>query len=250
METIASIPELLHAVKEDSSTWGKGIRPWFRGEPESKTPVLPSLYRGEHDEDLLLQHFRLKASVYGLRHTPPRDRHTDQWLFLAQHHGLPTRLLDWTEGALVALLFALQEKSPVLWMLNPIAMNNLSLPADRQRHTYSFDWTWVESDDPINIYNENIRGAWQKDNKGTDLPVAVLTTYTHPRMSAQRSCFTVHGRKKESLSELVPPSVLKRYSIDPSVRDDLIGDLDLLGVSCATVFPDLDGLAKDLRNKL
>ena len=56
----------------------------------------------------------------------PMREHTDQWLFLARHAGLPTRLLDWSEGALIALHFALKDPNPVVWMLNPLDLNDLS----------------------------------------------------------------------------------------------------------------------------
>lgn len=249
---------------------------------------MPKLYRvatdgRRHNENRLLQNFRLKAPTLGLREIPNRDE-TDQWLFLAQHFGLPTRLLDWTESLLAALYFALKAKDPVVWMLDPIELNNLSLDPDRRRDDYIFPLTWlspekipvkrrdlaalqyrtVELEDgeikhqlvlprefvvPQNIGNGNIRDAWEseKEKVGTDLPVAILPTNIHPRMSVQKSCLTIHGLKRKPLSQLVRgKGILKKYVVSKRVRCGLLSELRLLGVSESTLFPDLGGLAKEL----
>jgi hypothetical protein len=195
----------------------------------------------------------MKAPTFAAVGACPDREATDQWLFLAQHVGLPTRLLDWTEGALIGLYFAVRagdsvqvEPAAVVWMLNPIGLNracatpNLS-PGDQ------FPLTWHDPEKgPKNIGFENIAGAWEGDTRGTKLPVAVQPTNIHPRMSVQRSCFTVHGIDKASLADQVP-QLLRRYDIEPKHREAIQADLRLLGISHLTLWPELDGLARELR---
>jgi len=250
-DAISSLETLLERVRADANDWTFA---WFRGEPDTETPLLPRLYRPtgdgrRYDENRLLQFFRMKAPTFASSAIPNRED-TDQWLFLAQHVGLPTRLLDWTEGALVGLHFALLEDCPVVWMLNPLELNRLSVDADRQAVTTEFPLTWFSpTDGRTNIGSINVQGAWENDAVGTDRPVAVQATNTHPRMSVQRSCFTVHGKNKASLKDQVPPQYLKRYVIDPGNKPQLRRDLTLLGIGHSTVFPDLDGLARESRER-
>lgn len=258
-QSIVSVEEFIKETKNDYEKWGIEF-PWFRGEPSCETPLVPRLYRkkwkNDYYENRLVQYFRMKAPTLGYGRTPHRD-HIDQWLFLAQHVRLPTRLLDWTESSLIGLYFALQEKKPIVWMLNPFALNALSISDDTEKPTFNiYPITWhdpteLEPKAKRNIGFENIAGAWLNDTRGVTLPVAVQPTNVHPRMIAQRSCFTVHGRRKESICDLLSKhandkDILTKYVIDGSKSKQMLDEIRILGVSCATLFPEHDGLAKDL----
>ncbi len=248
---IQTVDDLIKVVRQDSSCWHPKEPVWFRGEPASGNALLPTLYRDglARHENALLQMFRARAAAF-YNAVPDREK-TDQWLFLARHSGLPTRLLDWSEGVLIALHFALREDKPVIWMLNPLELNDFasnrtdSSPGEARQ----FPLIWHRPELPIvNPAFENLRGAWELDGPGVALPVAVYPTHVHPRLRAQRACFTIHGKRKEGLNSLVPDRLLKRYEIDPASRQAMRKDLLHLGVTDSVAFPDLDGLAKELTN--
>jgi len=252
---INSLENYIGHIREHTSQWGDGVIPWFRGEPgDVETPLLPKVFRKTedgrlHDENQLLQMFRMKAPSFSQGTTPQRTN-TDHWLFLAQHVGLPTRLLDWTDSALIGLYFALKSTSPSVWMLDPFGLNELSVTfkkAEDEQSARSFPLTWFDPRGTIkNIGIENIKGAWERSYDGLDLPIAVHPTYLHPRMSAQRSVFTIHGARKDPMVEIIPDRILRKFVIDPSASHSMLSDLHMLGIHDSTAFPDLDGLASEL----
>lgn len=217
---------------------------------------MPSLYRtstGSARENQLLETFCARAAAFSQDALPDRKK-TDQWLFLAQHVGLATRLLDWSEGALIALFFASRENEPIVWMLHPLHLNYHAGGAPptvdpNSLREFPLPWFNPRAAGVVNIANQNMRGAWEQDRVGVDLPVAVHPTYVHSRLRAQHACFTVHGKRKDSLHVLVPDSILKRYVIDPTCRLAIRRELAVLGVTESVAYPDLDGLARDLRDR-
>lgn len=260
-KTVGSIPEFVEAVSTELAEWVP-VFPWFRDESATfSTPLTPMVFRtprreyrndtselaGHHyDENGLLQSFRRRAHLMGLPIVPLRHE-TDKWLFLARHVGLPTRLLDWSGNALVGLYFAMFEKEPVVWALNPHELNLKSAPGSRPN---VFPLTWFPGEGEKNIGFKNVQAAWRLGEGATELPVAIEPTNIHPRMNAQHSFFTVHGNVKAPLCEQVGPSCLRNFRIEIEHRDSAIRDLRRLGVAHSTILPDAEGLAAELRRLL
>ena len=97
-EYFGSTAEFLGALSKLSTTIGDEAV-WFRGHSKASFNLLPSLARDPkalERESLLSKRF--KQNAYPFRQTPPQSEW--EWLFLMQHFGIPTRLLDWTESPL------------------------------------------------------------------------------------------------------------------------------------------------------
>lgn len=275
---IQSVTDLISRIKENLTLWDDGTKPWFRGESGDETPLRPKIADFDHNqENYFLQSFRRKAG--GLANVPPRD-HIDMWLFLAQHYRVPTRLLDWTEGALHALYFAINRhnKHPRIYMLNARRLNDLAgaktyplnypLTFDTPFSTIYIQLAWQNRDlgkikrsikdqlqqFPQNQTQEQIKkGQEAIDGISVKIPIAFPATYQDQRMIAQRSCFTIHGESLASIPEILKESnidlsdCLFEYKIDADKTNELLKELNILGISAATIFPDLDHLADDLR---
>jgi hypothetical protein len=130
------------------------------------------------------------------------------WLVVAQHHGLPTRLLDWSLSPLVACFFA---------------VNDLS-----------------DTDGAIFIYNvKSFRKEEVIDVHNLREITAFMPSHSTKRIAMQSGFFTIHPTSKiqlndGSISKLIIPSERKRYFLDR---------LSKYGVHHGTIYPDLDGLS-------
>jgi hypothetical protein len=109
---------------------------WWRGQANSSWPLRPAIMRKpywKYQEPSRTIAFRLRAQTR--HHDCPEWKDTASWLFLMQHYGLETRLLDWTESPLVALYFAVADDDATdgaLFALNPGLLNQLEQPDPNQ----------------------------------------------------------------------------------------------------------------------
>lgn len=206
----------------------------FRGQREP-WPLLPSITRVKTGgqaiqtvESRMNRDFRLQSRPFLRTNEIPEDEL--HWLALAQHHGLPTRLLDWSTNPLAALWFAVESpfaeeekgKESVVWLFQPNEDYQLSVedkfPAVAElRHSVVFR--------PLHITARVIaQDAWFS---------------AHPYyekwgwVPLEKSAF--HAKS------------LTKYTIPYEARQHIRFDLDRCGVNRAKLFPGLDGLSDHIK---
>lgn len=165
--------------------------------------------------------------------------------FAMQHHGLPTRFLDWSCTFSVALYFAInpitqspksrRSKTACVWMLNPF---NLNEHAGGEQVILN-----PELDLEGSYYEYFITGS---KSLGTKV-MAVNPTRATPRQAAQKSAFTLHNDIWSPLEEFAPNQLLK-IEIPESCFPEAQEFLTLAGINEYSLFPDFDGLARQLRH--
>jgi hypothetical protein len=226
------------------------VSPWFRGhsnvqwslEPAWHRQASPGRKKGDawYNEHNLLLEFKLHAPRY-LSTLPATDW---EWLFVMQHYGLPTRLLDWTESALLGLYFAVRDNKgdtdAGVWALNPWWLNNRSLG---RRF--------------IPAAGEPVLGPWSpRTERGRLeglLPVAIRPVHGSPRIAAQKGVFTVHGRRQGALDAMSRLRVdngpgLCLIEISADAIADVRRQLAIAGISETSAFQELEGLCREIKS--
>ncbi|QBR04346.1 FRG domain-containing protein [Paraburkholderia pallida] len=233
--TASNLEEYLSLVNRQVESHGApfGTNAYlFRGQADEAWPLAPGIERHRRvsasTENRMLEEFKRRAVPYVESSHSLSDL---DWLSIAQHHGMPTRLLDWTANALCALWFAIHK--PVELVETP----GLRCAAVWMLLCRTDDW--IRDDE---------RGA-PLQIRGTKL---FEPAHISRRICAQDGFFTVRAREPSgSNSRLMPLDVdpgyceMLGYIKVPSTSFGLVrGQLQVEGITLATLFPDLDGVAR------
>ncbi len=270
--TASSVSEILAMVHNILQTWGVSqaeANLYFRGVSRANHTLLPRLYRAENsslEEETLFYRFQVQA----LSHLSQRPLNDWEWYFIAQHYGLPTRLLDWTENLFVALYFALYDvvrnksfeevissqttplpessetpDSPVIWILDADDLND---KITGQACCYIPDSNLTVQWLPDNVEKGNPQQVTYKDRILTnEKPLALLPPRTTNRIIAQQGVFTIHGAGTEPLEGYYGSEESHRLAkiiISPHSIGKIWRDLFLCGVHHFAIFPEMDKLSE------
>ena len=217
----------------------------FRGQRDASAPLFSALSRyfmafkidqraWRDQEKRILRVFKRKA-IHFLDHVPDHDDDFE-WLALMQDHGAPTRLLDFSWSPYVAAFFALHNTTEegVIWACNPVEIEKERVVDLEQQGSFRKHF----------LSNKN-SFAWLGE------PHAM-----NRRLIAQSGTFLVPGVLHESVEEILmdypnPKETLIKFILPADkIRNNGMRELYRMNITQATLFPDLDGLARSLAYEL
>lgn len=228
----------------------------FRGLSNSTYSLQTSLQRNckELSAELEIPILR-NFSKYAANESPDINESVWRQLVIGQHHGLPTRLLDWTYSALIALHFAvsstsldsLDKNDCAIWAIDIIELNSL-LPYE-YKEVLKKENAYLYTIDMLEKSNKDLE-VFDKDMESAGKAVLLLEPPSiDQRIISQYSYFSVFPNCVDNFEEFlnVKTNNTVKYIIDKSLKWQIRDLLDGLNINERIVYPGLDGISTWLK---
>lgn len=260
-ESISNYKEFVAFIEDLRARLGRPL--WFRGCGKKTYQLCPTLYRHRYTrnveeymkiEEALMHRFQQRSIPFTLREL----KDSWEWLFFMQHYGIPTRLLDWSESPLTALFFAVTSSphslnahqtynfstDAAVWILSPDDWNRKAVDLA------SFPGRVLSTNDSnLNAYMPIGDCSVMKD-----YPLAIYGSHNSQRIVAQRGVFVVYGKDTRPMEKIYidndfPQDCLYKITFSKNILPGLLDAIRRNGITDSVIFPDLDGLAREIRRE-
>ena len=225
----------------------------YRGSSDATSPLFTTLDRlgkKPHAKVDLEEHVLRNFIRYSRPHLDQTRPHNDwEMLIAAQHHGVPTRLLDWTYSPLVAAFFATRH----------------SEDQNRDRAVWRLAWQRVHRQfdlpalalliEDLDVLAPEARpfSPWKlfASKNGRPFACMIEPPSLDTRIVAQAATFTLMSSKAQTLDAFLDEhglaDALTKYVIPAADVARVCDQLDLVGIDERRLFPDLDGVASAIQ---
>ncbi|MCX4269535.1 MAG: FRG domain-containing protein [Lachnospiraceae bacterium] len=232
---------------------------WFRGHKNVSYKLNSGLYRISKEEETISNKendifncFINYGDMYCSKYIENKDWNT---LFLMQHYGLYTRLLDWTDSLITSLYFATRNHidgtDACIWVLNPISLNQSNQKLYEKGVDKGFDNIGLLSVDTLPQRIKKYTNYFEQQIQIGSF--SIVPRRNNERLISQNGFFTVQGTSNHPLEEEVESKekvFLKKIILSNDFCFECKDFLKISGINYYSLYGGIEGLCYYIKNEL